>query len=78
VSLRTAHTVTVEPVTVEMRRWGHIPTDATRVAVERYGQTFVKVCSTDADAGVCDIELAAQAWARTYGADYRPGVAVPS
>jgi len=72
------HSITVEPVTPELRRGTELPADATLVVVERHAGRLAKVCNST-DAHVADyiewgynitIEDVARSIARTYGATY--------
>lgn len=77
------HTITVEPLTLELRRDSDLPTHATLVVIERHHGRLAKVCSST-DAEIADyvswgykvtIEDVARGIAGTYGATY---IAAPS
>ncbi|MEV0826415.1 hypothetical protein [Nonomuraea rubra] len=72
------HSITVEPITPELRRDSDLPDEATLVVVERHHGRLAKVC-TSTDAEVADyvswgydltIEDVARGIAKTYGATY--------
>ncbi|YCK35136.1 hypothetical protein ACNF49_13930 [Actinomadura sp. ATCC 39365] len=72
------HSITVEPVTPELRRVSELPHSATLVVVERHAGRLAKVCSTT-DVDVADyaswgysvtIEDLARGIAGTYGATF--------
>ncbi|MFC4122089.1 hypothetical protein [Nonomuraea zeae] len=72
------HSITVEPITPELRRDSDLPDEATLVVVERHHGRLAKVCSST-DAEVSDyvswgykitIEDVARGIAKTYGATY--------
>ena len=72
------HSITVEPITDELRRDSDLPADATLVVVERHEGRLAKVCDTTdvhvaeyAEWGVnVTIEDVARGIAGTYGATY--------
>ncbi|GAA3550452.1 hypothetical protein GCM10022419_033350 [Nonomuraea rosea] len=72
------HSITVEPITPELRRDSGLPAHATLVVVERHAGRLAKVCGTT-DVSVADytefghavtIEALARGIAHTYGATY--------
>lgn len=73
------HSITVEPVTPELRRDSDLPDDATLVVVERHHGRLAKICTTSNDLTVAEyvewgydvtIEDLARGIAKTYGATY--------
>ncbi len=74
------HSITVEPITPELRRGTELPDNATLVIVERHAGRLAKVCNaTDAHAAEhvswgydVTVEALARGIAGTYGATYVP------
>lgn len=67
-----SHSVGVEPITPELRNRADVPLGATRAVVERTEGRFSKLCATDVDPDVADVEVTARSVAWAYGATYIP------
>jgi excisionase family DNA binding protein len=67
-----SHSVGVEKVTPELRNRADVPPGATRAVVERTEGRFSKLCATDVDPDVADVEVTARSVAWAYGATYLP------
>lgn len=69
------HTVTIEPVTGEVRL--HAPVGARYAVVERFEGRLVKVCTTTTSRDAGTLEVSARSFASVYGATYM-GVTRPA